>query len=164
MDSIIIFCAKYLVFFVALLIAWIWFKENTRGKKKLAAQVILAGVIAAILIKLAGKLYYDPRPFIDGHVKPLFAHGPDNGFPSDHTALAMTLTAVMYYYNRQLAAVALVLTLLTGLGRVLAHVHSPIDIAGGLVIGLIAGWASWWAMPKVIKVYKNSRNDKQAKD
>lgn len=156
MDSIIIFCAKYLILFIGLILVWLWVKSSSNDKKKIAVQVAIAGIFGIVLIKIAGKLYYHPRPFVNGQVKPLFAHGPDNGFPSDHTALAMTLTAVIYYYDRQLAIAGFVLTIAVGVARVLAHVHSPVDILGGLVIGAVAGWAGWLITRKLWVAYKKS--------
>lgn len=160
MDAIIVFCAKYLIIFVGLLLIWLWFKAPVKIKKKIALQVVIAGIIGIVLIKIAGKLYYHPRPFVDGHVKPLFPHSNDNGFPSDHTALAMTLTAVIYYYDKQIAFIAFVLTLATGIARVLANVHSPVDILGGLLIGAASGWAGWWIAQRLWAIYKK---DKAAK-
>ena len=49
----------------------------------------MALVIMVVLIKVAAAIYTDPRPFVvDPSIEPLFAHPADNGFPSDHTALA----------------------------------------------------------------------------
>lgn len=143
-NDIIIFCAKYLVFIVALIAVAYWVRLNKNRKIQLAWSVV-AGVIAAlVLAKVAGKFYYHPRPFVVDHIKPLVAHGNDNGFPSEHTAVAMTLATVLYFYRRKLAAGLFVLSVLVGLGRIWAHVHSPLDILGGLVIGLVGGLIGYY--------------------
>jgi undecaprenyl-diphosphatase len=104
---------------------------------------VIAVLIAVILAKIAGSLYFHPRPFVTEHIKPLVSHGADNGFPSEHTIAAMTLATVIYFYRKKFAAIAFLLAIFVGLGRVLAHVHSPIDIAGGLIIGLVAGYLGY---------------------
>lgn len=151
MDNLIIFGAKYLVFIIALIAGWVWLSQPSRGKVRLASAVIVAAVAALVLAKLAGKLYYDPRPFVTHHLKPLVAHSADNGFPSEHTALSMVLASVIYFYKPKVAYVLFGLTLLVGISRVAAHLHSPIDIAGGLVIGALAGWLGYHASQKLLR-------------
>ncbi len=139
MDAVIIFLANYLIFIMGLIAVFVAYKAKKHREFILA--LVLAGILALDLSVLAGTLYYNPRPFVSQGIEPLISHSPDNGFPSQHTVIAMTLTSVIYFYRRRLAAVALVLTLLVGAGRVWAHVHSWIDILGGLAVGAVAGYA-----------------------
>lgn len=142
MDGLIVFLAKDLFIFVILIWLITYFIIEHPRRLEFIAALIAAGVLALILYKTAGALYFHPRPFVaNPAIKPLFPHGADNGFPSEHTVLVMSLTALIYFYHRRLAVVAFILTLLVGAGRVWAHVHSWIDILGGLVIGAIAGYA-----------------------
>lgn len=154
-NDIIIFLAKYLVFIIALAGLGYWARLNKNKKIQLALRVV-AGVIAAlILAKIAGKLYYHPRPFVVNHLKPLVSHSNDNGFPSEHTTVAMVLSTVLYFYRRRLGAALFVLTLLVGLGRIWAHVHSPLDILGGLIIGLAGGLVGYYLV-EYLHVQKKS--------
>lgn len=144
MNNIIIFCAQYLYLFVILGVVTAWLKEKHEKKVRFLAAIILAGGIAFILSRIASRLYYDPRPFVTEHVKPLFPHPPDNGFPSDHALLTGTLTAITYFFNKKVAGVMLVLTVIIGVARVLAKVHSPLDIVGGWIFGIIGAVASYY--------------------
>jgi undecaprenyl-diphosphatase len=143
MDSLIKFCAKYLFIIVVLIFVYAWLMANRKYKIRMGIAVVLAGIVAGILDKIAGKLYYDPRPFVTHHVNPLIAHTADNGFPSEHTIFTFTIAAVLYFYRPKLSYLAFGLALLVGIGRVAAHVHSPIDIIGGIAIGLVSGWAGY---------------------
>lgn len=156
MDSIIIFCAKYLIFFIFLIAAYTFYK--TRHRREFVLTVILAIVIALIMAKIAGSLYFHPRPFVIEHIKPLIPHGSDNGFPSEHTIAAMTLTTTIYFYRKKFAAIALLLTLLVGFGRVLAHVHSPIDILGGICIGVAAGYLGYKGSKLILNQFTKSQS------
>lgn len=118
-----------------------WALASVKSKKQLIITVILAGVAALLLDKLAGALYFHHRPFVTDNISPLIPHGDDNGFPSEHTLLASTLATVFYFYRRRLGIALFLLAILIGTGRVLAHVHWSIDVIGGLVLGIIAGWA-----------------------
>lgn len=150
MDSIIIFCAKYLFILVVLIIVGVWLRTGKRTKLKMAAVVILAGILALIVSRIAGKLYYDPRPFVNNpNLKPLIKHAPDNGFPSDHALFTMTLTAALYFYSRRWAAVALVVTVIVGVARILAHIHSPVDIVGAWLIGIAAAAAAYYIVGRL---------------
>lgn len=149
MDQIIIFCAKYL--FVAILLLFIvaWLQASKTHKKQLLLTVIIAVIIAAILDKLGGKLYYDPRPFTHG-IKPLITHSADNGFPSEHTLFSMTIAGVIALYRRRLGGIALAVAAIVGLARMAAHVHSLIDIVGATAMGLVAAYAGFWLVQRYL--------------
>lgn len=146
MDSVIVFCASYLFLFVILLelLAVIKLDKDINAKVRFILAIVVAGIIAFILSRIAGKLYYDPRPFVREHVKPLIPHIADNGFPSDHALLTGTLTAITYFFNRKYANWMLPLTIIIGVARVLAKVHSPLDIGGGWVFGIIGAFAGFY--------------------
>ncbi len=161
MDKIIVFCAQYLYLFVILVIVVAWLRIAKDKKAQFFAATILAGIIAFILSRVASRLYYDPRPFVSEHVKPLFAHIADNGFPSDHALLTMTLTAAAYFYNKKAAAVMLVLSIIIGVARVLAKVHSPLDIGSGWVFGITGSIAGYCLVKWYFKHHK--RNEQPTK-
>ncbi|MBI1952186.1 phosphatase PAP2 family protein [Candidatus Saccharibacteria bacterium] len=141
MDNLIIFSAKYLIFIIILVVFVAWALASVKSKKQLIIMLISAGVAALLLDKLAGALYFHHRPFVTDNISPLIPHGDDNGFPSEHALLASTLATVFYFYRRRLGIALFLLAILIGTGRVFAHVHWPIDIISGLVLGIIAGWA-----------------------
>jgi undecaprenyl-diphosphatase len=152
MDNLIIFCAKYLFIIVVLLFLLAWAQAGKKHKLEMALAIITAGVIAVILDKLSSKLYYDPRPFVTHHLKPLVTHAADNGFPSEHTLFTITLSTVLIFYRPKLAKLSFALALLVGIGRIAAHVHSPIDIIGGIIMGLAAGYGGYYLAPRLIKL------------
>lgn len=153
MDSIITFGAKYL--FIAVVLLWLlaWWQAPRRYRIELIWASIAAVVVAGLLDKISSKLYYDPRPFVTHHVTPLVSHAADNGFPSEHTLFSMTLACVLFFYRPKIGMLAGFIAILVGSARVAAHVHSPIDIAGGILFGLVSGYigflvASRWLRPK----------------
>jgi len=150
MDSITIFCAKYLFAAVVLIVIAAWLQSGRRIKLEMATAIVLAGILAVIASRVAAKLYYDPRPFVSNpSLKPLIPHAPDNGFPSDHALLTMTLTAALYFYSQRWAAAALAVTVIVGIARILAHIHSPIDIIGAWLIGIAAAAAAFYTVSRL---------------
>jgi membrane-associated phospholipid phosphatase len=103
------------------------------------------------LIALAGALYYDPRPFVIQHIHPPFAPAADNGFPSDHATLTMFLAVCVPFCSRPWGIVLAVNALMVGAARVLRHVHSPLDIAAGFLIGAAAAAPASWLAPVIVR-------------
>ena len=153
MNSIIIFCASYLYLFVIVGIGIALLRTSKNLKVQFIVATVIAGVIAFILSRIASKLYYDPRPFVTEHVKPLIAHANDNGFPSDHALLTMTLAAITYFYNKKLALAMLLLTVIVGVARILAKIHSPLDIGAGWVFGAVGAIAGYYLTLWLFKRY-----------
>ncbi|MEO8555751.1 MAG: phosphatase PAP2 family protein [Actinomycetota bacterium] len=154
MESLIVAVAQYLIFPILLGAAVIWLLLSRQDKVGLAVQGIVALFVAFVLIKLAAASYVDPRPFVvNPLVKPLFAHPADNGFPSDHTAVASTVALLVMMYRRWLGVALLAGSLLVGVARVAAHVHHAQDIAAGALIAVVAvgiAAAVWaWAQPRL---------------
>ena len=144
MKELIVFCAQYLFLLVILLIAIAWLKTAKNERLRFVASAVLAGVIAFILSRIASKVYFDPRPFVVEHVKPLFPHIADNGFPSDHALLTGTLTAITYMFSKKFFYIMAIPTIIIGIARVAAKVHSPLDIAGGWLFGIIGAIAGYY--------------------
>ena len=139
LDMLIVLTAQVLPLLVAAVAAVVWFTLPSRQKRPTAVLAVTAVVIAFALAWTAGKVHVDPRPFVvDPTRPPLFPHPADNGFPSDHTYLAATAALVVATRRRWTGSVLLALAVVGGLARVLARVHHLQDIAGGLVIALLA--------------------------
>lgn len=121
-------------------------------------RVFMAGISSYILAKYIG-YFWQPsttRPFEELGVEPGASFLNNPGFPSDHALFAGFLTLAVWYASRsvKLTVLMVVLTLLVGIGRVLALVHSPLDILGGLVI---AGAGAIWYVSPLDKMEKTRR-------
>jgi undecaprenyl-diphosphatase len=149
---LIIIAAKYLIA-LPLVIAGI-FLLTTRPTVRKQALVLgaIAGILSYAAAKVAGLLYFNPRPFVISHVAPLIPHAADNGFPSDHTLLAAVIAAVVTKYNWRLGLVLWVVALLIGIARVLAGVHHSIDVVGSLIIAGLVAWFTFSEIGKRIHV------------
>lgn len=140
-DPLVSAAASYLLYVVALLALAAWLRSTRPDKIPFAVAGLVAVALVGVLVKVASALWVDPRPFVVDHTRPLIAHSADNGFPSDHTALAMAVALVVLARDRLLGAVAVMLAVLLGAARVAAHVHHVPDILGGAGIGVLAAAA-----------------------
>lgn len=107
-----------------------------------APRIALVGIVTYGLAKIAAYVYQPEtmRPFEKLGVEPGAAYLNNPGFPSDHALFAMFLVIAVWVSTRHkpLAWTMLTLTLVMCLGRVLALVHTPADVIGGLAIAGIA--------------------------
>ncbi|MHB1209806.1 MAG: phosphatase PAP2 family protein [Acidimicrobiales bacterium] len=133
MDSLIVFVAKYFLYISIVIVGVYWLRASTNDKFSLAWKLVGGGILALAMARVGAHFYYDTRPFVAHHIKPLFPHAADNGFPSDHALLASFLGFSMIAYSRRVATALLANAVLVGWARVAAHVHSPIDIIGSFV-------------------------------
>jgi undecaprenyl-diphosphatase len=140
-QHIAVIFAKYVIFLVvAIAGAWFLWKLPKEQRKSALLFGAIALPVAYLCAVIASKLYYDPRPFMNGGVPSLIPHAPGNGFPSDHTLLSAAVAAVVWVYSRRVGLVLFGLALLIGLSRVYAGVHHLADIIGAIVIAILATW------------------------
>ena len=136
-NLIFIFDAKYL-YLIIIIISFTWFLTQPKPKQR---EILIITCICLPLILIisgiASHLYYNPRPFVLGHFKPLIPHKADNGFPSHHMLLASIGPAIIFLFDRRTSLILWVLALLVGFSRVYAGLHHVIDIAASLVISVI---------------------------
>lgn len=110
------------------------------------ARILMAGITAYLLAKLLASVYQPSlqRPFELMGVEPGASYLPNAGFPSDHALFAGFLTLAVWFETRRkgIAITLAILTILVCAGRVLALVHTPLDVIGGLVVASVG--ALWY--------------------
>lgn len=109
----------------------------------MAVFAIPAALLAYMVGVIGGLVYYDPRPFVVGHFKPLILHAPDNGFPSDHALLVSAIAAVGTLWNKKLGFVLWILAVFVAAGRVYVGVHHTIDVVGSFIISALTIYVVW---------------------
>jgi undecaprenyl-diphosphatase len=139
MDLLISVTAQGGLVLIAVAALALWVTLPRTDRIRLALTTVIGLLTVFVLIKVGSAVHTDPRPFVvDPSLKPLFAHPPDNGFPSDHTATGVVVGLAVLSYRRWLGAALVAVALLVGAARVAAHVHHVQDVAGGAAIGLVA--------------------------
>ncbi|ASS68673.1 MULTISPECIES: undecaprenyl-diphosphatase [unclassified Paenibacillus] len=143
LDSLMVFCAEYLVFVMLGILALLWLTGRERNQKTVFQAGLAAGLALLVGMLLISPAVNHPRPFAASeHVHQLVAHAADASFPSDHSTLAFALAASVLFAKRRTGLLLLAMALMTGLGRVFVGVHYPADIAGAAVLSLLAALAA----------------------
>jgi undecaprenyl-diphosphatase len=148
MNFLIIFFAKYIYLFLVAIVLVFIILSTANIRKQLAKVSLFSLPLSFLLLKILASLYYNPRPFVVNHIQPLITHAADNGFPSDHTTLCATFASIIFIFNKKIGIFLYCLTLLVGVSRVLALVHHPIDILGGLATGIFSVYISRFLLKK----------------
>jgi undecaprenyl-diphosphatase len=146
-DDVVRFAAQYLIFGVLLIALAVWRRpQGLRAGLAAAGGAILSLVIGALI----GSLWDRPRPFVAGHYQPLFAHGTDASFPSDHLIMLGALAGAAWMAWRSAALVTALLAAAVGVARVIAGIHYVSDVVGGFLIGALAAMLVWQALTPVL--------------
>lgn len=146
-DLLIKFLADYAVVPVVLIASYALVFKIKKGKRfESYCRILMAGLTAYFLAKMIGQVFQpmQMRPFeqLGLEAGASFLNNP--GFPSDHMLFVCAITCAVWFETRQknISIILLTLSLMIGIGRIMALVHSPIDIIGGILISL-AG-AVWY--------------------
>ena len=112
---------------------------------KLAAiRGAVAFVLAGLLVRLFKVLVGRPRPRLweDGifSLGPTFESGFDS-FPSGHTTTIMAVALVLSWHFPRGAPFFMSAAALVAASRLMSGSHFPLDVLGGLALGLTVGWA-----------------------
>lgn len=158
MDILIRVIADGLVPVVALLGAYALLFCLPKGANRIQvySRVALAGLTALLVAKLIALLWQPDaaRPFVMMGVEAKAAYLDNAGFPSDHVLFAAAIAFAVWFETtaKTLAKVLFALVGVIALGRVLALVHTPLDVLGGFTF---AAFGALW--------YTTSSNTKHSR-
>jgi len=154
LDLIIHIIADAFVLPVILIGAFVLlFKIPKGGRFEAYSRILMAGLTSYLIAKFIASVYQPSfeRPFEILGVAPgaLYLNNP--GFPSDHALFVTAITAAVWFETRMKKTTILLasLVVLICVGRVLALVHTPLDVIAGVVIGLVG--AVWYLQKKPVE-------------
>lgn len=140
LDSFAIFFAQYFVYWLVAGAVVAFFlikskKEKIRYLILTTASVILSRLVITELIRV---IWHRPRPFVVHTVNSLIEHSASVSFPSGHIAFLFALATVIYFINKRFGIIFFILCFLVGAARVFVGIHYPLDILGGIVVGIFS--------------------------
>ena len=141
LDGLAVFFAEGGPFILAILFVAMWFVADNQ-RKMILLEATWAAVLGLVVNQIIGLFYFHPRPYMIGLCDPLFAHGPETSFPSDHATLMFAAAFYLLFTRRStvFGFSLLAIALFTAWGRVYSGIHFPFDMIGSLVVGSISAW------------------------
>lgn len=141
-ELIVTILADGLVVPVVLIAAYaLIFKVPSGQRYRAYCRVMLAGLTAYLAAKLIGSVYQPEvqRPFELLGVQAGASFLDNPGFPSDHVLFCTALVLAVWFEtrNKYLTGILIFLSALVGIGRVVALVHSPLDVIGAVTIACV---------------------------
>lgn len=138
-EVLIKIAADGLVVVIALIGAVTLLLKVPRGKRfETYSVVLMAGLTAYLVAKLIGSIYQPEtmRPFEQLGLDAGAAYLNNPGFPSDHVLFCMAITLAVWFGTgmKRIAYLLFGLTVIVAIARVVALVHTPLDVVGGMVI------------------------------
>jgi undecaprenyl-diphosphatase len=137
LDGAGIFFAQYLAYFLVLGFLILVFNQKGLRRKLYVFCEGALGVILArgIITEVVRFFYHHPRPFDVLGFAPLI---PESGwsFPSGHMTFFFALAMAVWYADRKWGILYFILATLMGIARIYVGVHWPLDILGGIIIGI----------------------------
>ncbi|WHY85334.1 undecaprenyl-diphosphatase [Neobacillus novalis] len=149
LNPIAIFMADYMIFVLALGMLVYWFTQTNKNRM-MVIQGGVAFVLAEVLGKIAGTMYYHNQPFAElPNVNQLISHAVDNAFPSDHSILFFSVCFSFWLVRKKEGWLWLVFACFVGVSRIWVGVHYPGDVLTGALFGIVAALVAYWLVPKL---------------
>lgn len=146
LDYFGIFCAVYLIFLMAAFTLFYFFQIPREINRLRYLFTLFASTAGAYIISLiVGFGYGRGRPFSGlANVHQLIAESfSHKSFPSSHSTIAFSLAFTIFWFNKPLGSIMIVLAVLVAWGRVFVGVHYPLDVIAGAFLGAIFSYVMY---------------------
>jgi undecaprenyl-diphosphatase len=124
---------------------WIAFKDADR-RRHIQKGIMVASAslgTAQGMVEIINNIWARPRPFDEMEVNLIFYAPTDPSFPSNSASVLFGMAWGIFLYNRRAGLVLLSLAGIHGLSRIYVGVHYPLDIVGGMLLGLVVALFFW---------------------
>lgn len=137
MNYLMIFGAQYIIYLTLIGIFIVTWKGQKAERKALLLTLLTLPVLV-IIIKTIHIFYYEPRPFMSLDIEPSIPHTADASFPSRHASIMSAIAFAYLYCKSKWTPLLILFTFWVGLARVYVGVHYPLDILGGVLVGIVS--------------------------
>lgn len=145
LDTLAIFFAAYwqYVLTMGLVVFMLTRKDAVARLKnlKIVAYFFATAIISRFFFgEILKRIIARPRPFEAHSVTQILPYDAGLSWPSGHMSFFFALSTSVYFYNKKLGIVLFLGSFLVGLARIFVGIHYPLDILGGMVLGVLVGW------------------------
>ncbi|MEL7561851.1 phosphatase PAP2 family protein [Dehalogenimonas sp. 4OHTPN] len=124
----------------ALGLFFLWFGSRQREGRRTGQEIVLQAAAAigltTLTVYLVNIFFYRTRPFDEIAVNALLYQPTDSSFPANSASVLFGLAFTIWLGNRKYGRIFLTGAAAHSVARVIAGMHYPGDIAGGMMVGL----------------------------
>jgi undecaprenyl-diphosphatase len=128
-----------------LILVWVWFGTRDSLKREINQKAIITAIISiglvSAMVAVMNQFYFRDRPFNTlpaDSINLLYYRPHDSSFPANFAAVIFALVLPVFFKNKPFGGFLLTLAIVACFGRIYIGIHYPLDIVGGLAIGLLA--------------------------
>ncbi|MBI5681866.1 MAG: phosphatase PAP2 family protein [Deltaproteobacteria bacterium] len=139
LDAVMPFITNKTNFLWLIIISWfaIFMLTGSKGKR-IALVILLVILISDQTAGLMKHIFHRPRPCtVLTDIRLLVGCGASYSFPSNHAANIFAVMTYLSYHYRRLSPIFLIIAFLVAYSRIYVGVHYPMDVLGGIFLGLI---------------------------
>lgn len=130
-----IFAAEDIIYLAIFLMLVLSFKGSIKERKGMLLTAVSVPV-AVLLIKIIHLFFFESRPYVAQNIIPLTYFKHDASFPSVHTTIMSALAFSYIFYKSKWSLLFFILLIVVGVSRIYTGVHYPLDIIGGIMVGV----------------------------
>ncbi|MDQ2087358.1 phosphatase PAP2 family protein [Herbivorax sp. ANBcel31] len=124
--------SRFFVVFYAGCVLYLLFNLDKRLIKFLLIPALVFVTVSALR-----KIINRKRPFEALEIEPIVYHDTGGSFPSRHASSAMIIALSVYWIHPLAGILCIGVAVLTAASRVLAGVHYPLDVLGGIFLSFV---------------------------
>jgi len=133
-----VFLARWTIY-IDVFLAFVLITSKSRKDNHAVYEAAWSAALALTLTTLVAFAVGRMRPFLASPDVVLLIPPPlNNSFPSGHTATAVAIALAFFWARRDIGYPAFAVAAAVALGRIMAGVHYPSDILGGIFVGLLS--------------------------
>ncbi len=132
---------------VVVLAGWVLLSGGPARRWECLRALAVSLIVAELLAQTLKRVVDQPRPTavipgLDVHGYPQDPWG--RAYPSAHTAMTVAAVAALWpWMSRTQRAAGLAIAVLVPLNRIYIGAHWPLDVVGGVAVGLLAAALTW---------------------
>lgn len=133
------------LFWIGLGLGLLLIKRTRRMGLHMLLALALGGIFCNLTLK---PLVNRVRPFaLKPDAYPNLVTPPvDASFPSGHSCASFGGATAIFYGNRRIGLIALVLATLVALSRLYLYIHFPTDVLVGVLLGIFDAWLAQYIL------------------
>lgn len=145
-DALTVFFASYLQYILIVVFLLLVYVSAYSKQEKLSLFLTTAfSVVVARLgiTEIIRFFYHRPRPFLTHQLHQLILENKWS-FPSGHSAFFFAMATAIYLYNKKWGIGFFIGAIIMNISRIIAGVHYPSDILGGMVVGIVVAYVVFY--------------------